>query len=58
MMVTPPPFGHRIKEFRKAHCAFHRKICGDIANFSSPLPSAGEEFLTRIYFVHELSELY
>ncbi len=46
MSVTPPPFGHRIKEFRKAHCAFHRKICGDIANFSSPLPSAGEECLT------------
>ena len=51
MSFTPPPFGHLTKEFfcaslksvcyaaerRKAHCAFHRKICGDIANFSSPL---------------------
>ncbi len=49
MGATPPPCGHLIKEFfcaslksvccaaerRKAHCAFHRKICWDIANFSS-----------------------
>ena len=26
--------------------------------FDSDCPSEGEEFLTRIYFVHELSELY